>query len=68
MPVAAAGLTAREYEVLRLVAQGQTNHAIAEALFIAPTTVKTHVASLLAKLDAYNRAQLAIIAVQRGLL
>jgi predicted ATPase/DNA-binding CsgD family transcriptional regulator len=67
-PAAAAGLTAREVEVLRLVAQGQTNNAIADALFIAPSTVKTHVASLLAKLDADNRAHLAIIAVQRGLL
>jgi DNA-binding CsgD family transcriptional regulator len=66
-PAAAAGLTAREYE-LRLVAQHQTNNAITVTLFIASSIVKTHVAPLLAKLDADNRAHLAIIAVQRGLL
>jgi DNA-binding NarL/FixJ family response regulator len=50
------------------VAQGQTNKAMAETLFIAPSTVKSHVASLLTKLGANNRAQLSTIAVQRGLL
>ena len=54
--------------MLRLVAQGQTNNAIADALFIAPSTVKTHVASLLAKLDAETRTQLVILAAERGLL
>jgi DNA-binding NarL/FixJ family response regulator len=61
-------LSPREREMLALVVQGQTNRAIAEALFIASSTVKTHVTSLLTKLDADNRAQLAIIVIQRGLL
>jgi DNA-binding NarL/FixJ family response regulator len=54
--------------VLALVAQGQTNKAIAEALFIAPSTVKYHVTSLLTKLDAETRTQLVAIATERGLL
>jgi DNA-binding CsgD family transcriptional regulator len=61
-------LSPREREVLALVAQGQTNKEIAEALFVAPSTIKTHVASLLTKLDASSRAHLATIAARRGLL
>jgi DNA-binding NarL/FixJ family response regulator len=52
--------------VLALVAQGQTNKAIAEALFVSPNTVKTHVASLLTKLDVDTRAQLAAIATRQA--
>ena len=61
-------LSPREREVLALVAQGQTNKEIAEVLFVAPSTIKTHVASLLTKLDASTRAHLATIAARRGLL
>ena len=61
-------LSPREREVLALVAEGHSNKAIAEVLFVAPSTVKTHVTSLLTKLKADNRVQLATIAVQRGLL
>ena len=61
-------LSPREIEVLVLVARGGTNKAIAEALFVAPSTVKTHATSLLAKLDADNRAKLACIAAQHELL
>ena len=61
-------LSPREREVLALVAQGQTNKEIADALFVAPSTIKTHVASLLTKLDASSRAHLATIAARRGLL
>jgi DNA-binding CsgD family transcriptional regulator len=61
-------LSPRERDVLTLVAAGRSNKEIAETLFIAPSTVKTHVTSLLTKLDAENRAQLATIAVQRKLL
>lgn len=60
-------LSQREREVLSRVAKGRTNKAIAEDLFVSPNTVKTHVASLLRKLDVHTRAQLATIAVQQGL-
>jgi DNA-binding NarL/FixJ family response regulator len=58
-------LSPREREVLALVAEGRSNKAIAEALFVSPNTVKTHVASLLTKLRADTRAQLAAIAVRQ---
>jgi DNA-binding NarL/FixJ family response regulator len=61
----AAPLSPREFEVWALVAEGRSNKAIAAALFISPNTVKTHVASLLAKLDADTRAQLAAMAARR---
>jgi DNA-binding NarL/FixJ family response regulator len=57
-------LSPREKEVLTLVAEGRSNKAIAEALFVSPNTVKTHVASLLHKLHADSRAQLAAMAVR----
>ena len=57
-------LSPREKEVLALVAEGRSNKAIAEALYVSPNTVKTHVASLLNKLHADSRAQLAAMAVR----
>ena len=60
------GLTPRERDVLALVAEGRSNKAIAEALFVSPNTVKTHVASLLTKLQADSRTQLAAIATRAG--
>ena len=57
-------LSPREREVLALVAAGHTNKAIAEQLFVLPNTVKTHVASLLQKLDADSRVELAAIATR----
>ena len=60
-------LTDRECEVLRLVAAGLSNAEIANQLRISPATAKTHVAHLLTKLDARDRAQLVIIAFQAGL-
>ena len=62
-----AGLSPREREVLALVAAGQTNKAIASALYVSPNTVKTHVSSLLHKLQAETRVQLAAIATRHGL-
>jgi len=53
-------LTGREEEVLALVARGRTNAEIAGELFVGLSTVKTHVASLMAKLGARNRVEIAI--------
>jgi DNA-binding NarL/FixJ family response regulator len=59
-------LTDREEEVLALVARGCTNAEIAVDLFIALTTAKTHVASLLAKIGARNRVEIAMWAYDTG--
>ena len=64
----AAPLSARERQVLRLVAEGRSNKEIARALTITERTAKFHVTSLLNKLGADNRAQAAAMAVQRGIL
>jgi DNA-binding NarL/FixJ family response regulator len=66
-PSADTVLSPRERDVLALVAAGQTNKAIAEALYVSPNTVKTHVSSLLHKLQADTRVQLAAIATRHGL-
>ena len=59
-------LTDREEEVLMKVARGKTNAEIAEDLFISNSTVKTHIARLMAKLEARNRVELVIWAYQTG--
>jgi DNA-binding NarL/FixJ family response regulator len=61
-------LTPREREVLLEVAHGRSNAEIAEALFMAEATVKTHVGRLLAKLDQRDRVQLAVLAYETGLI
>jgi two-component system NarL family response regulator len=66
--VSTTTLTAREVEVLRLVADGTPNKAIAVALFISEGTVKTHINSVLRKLDAADRTQAVTIALKRGIL
>jgi HD-GYP domain-containing protein (c-di-GMP phosphodiesterase class II) len=63
-----AGLTAREVEVLRLLARGLSNKAIAERLVIAPKTVGNHVEHIYAKIGASTRATASLFAVQHGLL
>ncbi|MFN8662547.1 MAG: response regulator transcription factor [Thermomicrobiales bacterium] len=59
-----AALSPREKEVLALIAAGRTNKAIADELYLSPNTIKTHVSSLLTKLRARTRVQLAVIAAQ----
>ncbi len=65
---AAEDLTARERDVLRLVALGRSNKEIADELGIGDETVKTHVANVLGKLMAENRAQAVVQALKRGLV
>ncbi|TDC48146.1 LuxR family transcriptional regulator [Jiangella ureilytica] len=66
--VTPSGLTAREHEVLRLVAQGRSNREIGEALFISSKTASVHVSNILAKLGASGRGEAAAIAHRDGLL
>jgi DNA-binding NarL/FixJ family response regulator len=62
------GLTAREIDILHSINSGASNSAIAEQLFISVSTVKTHISSILRKLDADNRVQALAKARDRGLL
>jgi two-component system NarL family response regulator len=61
-------LTAREHEVLGLLAQGLSVAEIAKQLFISPSTTKSHIARLYEKLDAGNRAHAMVNAMRLGLL
>ena len=61
-------LTEREMEILLLVAQGKANQDIADELFIALKTVKTHVSNILSKLNVQDRTQAAVYAYQSGLV
>jgi len=63
-----AGLTAREVEVLRLLARGLSNKEIAARLVISPKTVGNHVEHIYAKIDASTRATASLFAMQHGLL
>jgi DNA-binding NarL/FixJ family response regulator len=65
-PDLTAQLTSRQRDVLRLVARGMGNAAIAEALRIAESSVKTHVAHLLARFDVRDRLHLVIMAYEAG--
>jgi DNA-binding NarL/FixJ family response regulator len=66
-PNAEPGLTAREVEVLRLLATGATNREIAGRLFLSEGTVKNHVSRILERLGLRDRTQAAIYARERGL-
>jgi DNA-binding NarL/FixJ family response regulator len=61
-------LTAREREILQLIAEGLTNAAIARRLFISVNTVRNHVQSLLAKLGAHSKLEALSVAVREGLI
>ncbi len=62
------GLTERERQVLKLIAEGHTNQTIAEKLFISPSTVQTHRSRLMQRLNLHSRADLIQYAVRKGLL
>jgi DNA-binding NarL/FixJ family response regulator len=61
-------LSAREIEVLRLIAAGNSNKQIADALFIAEATVKSRVTNILSKLGASDRAHAVTIGLKRGII
>lgn len=61
------GLTAREVEVLRLVAQGLTNEQVAEQLVISPRTVNTHLTAIFSKIGVSSRGAATRYAIERNL-
>ncbi len=63
-----AQLTAREVEVLKLIARAQTNAEIGASLFISEHTARTHVARILSKLNLNDRTQAAVLAYECGLV
>jgi DNA-binding CsgD family transcriptional regulator len=67
LPISVAGLSAREIEVLRLIASGKSNKEIAETLFISLNTVLRHVTHIFEKTGCANRAEAATYAARHGL-
>jgi DNA-binding NarL/FixJ family response regulator len=63
-----AGLTTREVEVLRLVAQGMTNEQVAEQIVVSPRTVSTHLTSIYNKLGVNSRSAATRFAVEHQLI
>jgi DNA-binding NarL/FixJ family response regulator len=61
-------LSEREREVFQLVAEGHSNKEVAEVLSVSPTTVETHRAHIMQKLDVHNTAELVLYAVRRGII
>jgi DNA-binding NarL/FixJ family response regulator len=66
--VGLASLTAREREILVLVARGQSNREIADTLGISERTARTHVSNMLTKLQLSSRTQAALLAIREGLI
>jgi DNA-binding NarL/FixJ family response regulator len=67
VPTAYDSLTEKEIEVLKLLARGMSNTEIAKQLYISESTVKTHVGSMLRKLDLRDRVQIVVFAYQHGI-
>jgi two-component system, NarL family, response regulator len=61
-------LSERELQVLQYMANGRSNKEIGQVLYISENTVKAHVKSILAKLDAMGRTEAIAIAIKRGLI
>ena len=61
-------LTAREVEIIKLIALGKTNAEIADDLFIGEATVRTHVSNVLSKLNLRDRVQVVVFAYESGLM
>jgi DNA-binding NarL/FixJ family response regulator len=61
-------LSEREREIFQLVAEGKTNKEIAGLLFISPSTVETHRAHIMEKLDLHSAAEIVLYAVRRGVI
>ncbi|MCB8944584.1 MAG: response regulator transcription factor, partial [Ardenticatenaceae bacterium] len=67
LPLTEEPLTEREVEVLKLVAQGLSNQAIADKLIVSERTVRTHLSNILSKLHLANRTQVALYALRQGI-
>ncbi len=67
-PAPSAVLSAREQQILRLLADGKDNDAIAADLYISRHTVKNHISSILVKLEVTNRVQAAVLAVREAMV
>jgi DNA-binding NarL/FixJ family response regulator len=67
-PAALDELSPRELEVFQMLARGHTNREIATELFVSETTVKTHVARILTKLDLRDRVQAVVLAYESGVI
>lgn len=66
--IAPAKLSPRELEILRLVADGQSNPEIAAMLYLSISTVKTHVRNILSKFGVEHRLQAAVFALRQGMI